>query len=209
MSSEKTRSGHYGTQSIVSLDSTGKQKSFRRILTRFADKTSMTGVTYISNAKFWWAKLIWCIMLVAAMVIMGLHLWYLFDQYYSWPVQTKISLGFDALPFPEVTICNTNIIHSRRLNQYSEAQKLKALLEALRPENIAPNQYDENYNFDDTETTTSQPTQSTLAPDNQNSVPPTNDTNQQNSSQSGTNQNPPPGVSSTFSAVCFDLYFLR
>lgn len=145
MSSERFRSNRNVPESVASVDSTGKTKSFRRVLSRFADKTSMAGVTYINNAKFWWAKVIWCFCLVIAMVAMGLHLWYLIDQYLGWPVQTKIALGFDALPFPEITLCNTNVLHKRRLDKHDGADDLKALLEELRPENLAPDQFDENY----------------------------------------------------------------
>ena len=173
MTSDKSRANT--AESVASMDSTGKRKSFRRTLTRFADKTSMAGVTYINNAKFWWAKVIWCIMLVIAMLAMGLHLWYLFDQYYSWPVQTKIKLGFDNLPFPEITICNTNRLHQRRLSQYKGAESLKALLDAMKPENIAPDQFQENYDFDknagdDWDMTTEAPT--TQQPPGGNQSPP-------------------------------------
>ncbi|XP_060578218.1 uncharacterized protein LOC132735297 [Ruditapes philippinarum] len=130
--------------SIKSFDSTEKQKSFRRLIIRFAEKTSMTGVPYINNAKFWWARLIWCFMLLVAIAAMSLHLWYLIDQYTDYPVQTKISLGFQTLDFPEVTLCNVNIINKRRLDDYKKAEKLKELLDELHPENLVPNQYLQN-----------------------------------------------------------------
>lgn len=199
MSGDNSRSNNYGSHSIASFDSTGKKKSFRRTLTRFADKTSMAGVTYINNAKFWWAKVIWCIMLVVAMVAMGLHLWYLFDQFYSWPVQTRISLGFDSLPFPEITICNTNVIHQRRLNRFDGAQNLKDLLDALKPENLAPNQYDENYNFDDVTTTTATPPQNTMTTKAQSNNPPSSQPPASGTPITG--QNPPLKVSN-HSFIC-------
>ncbi|XP_060578291.1 amiloride-sensitive sodium channel subunit alpha-like [Ruditapes philippinarum] len=132
--------------SIKSFDSTGKHKSFRRLITRFAEKTSMQGVPYINNAKFWWARLIWCFMLLVAIVAMSLHLWYLINQYMDYPVQTKISLGFETLKFPEITICNANVMHKGRLDKYDRAEKLKELLENLHPENLVPDQYDPSYN---------------------------------------------------------------
>lgn len=133
------------SESVASYDSTGKKKSFRRLITRFAEKTSMQGVPYINSAKFWWAKLIWTLMLLAALAVMSLHLWYLIDQYISWPKQTKISLGFETLKFPEVTICNTNVLHKGRFDKYDGASELKELVEDLRPENLVPDQFDPNY----------------------------------------------------------------
>ena len=105
----------------------------------------MQGVTYINSAKFWWARLIWCFMLLVAFVAMSLHLWYLVNQYMSYPVQTKISLGFETLTFPQVTICNTNVMHRGRLDEYDKAEKLKELLDNLHPENLVPDQFDPDY----------------------------------------------------------------
>ena len=129
-----------------------KRKSLRKTFNRFADKTSMTGINYISSARFWWAKVIWSFMLFIAVGVMGLHLWYLFSQYFEWPVQTKISLGFDSLQFPDVTICNTNQLHQRRLDHHPGLDKLKGLLDKLKPEEIKPNPYD--YVTTDSPTTT-------------------------------------------------------
>lgn len=145
MADNKSRDYTEDSKSVASLDSTGKRKSFRRLITRFAEKTSMTGVPYINNAKYLVAKLIWSIMLLAAIAVMTLHLWYLVDQYTSWPVQTKISLGFESLQFPEITICNTNVMHNGRFERYKGANELKALIKALQPENLVPNQFDSNY----------------------------------------------------------------
>ncbi|XP_060578294.1 amiloride-sensitive sodium channel subunit beta-like isoform X2 [Ruditapes philippinarum] len=145
MTDKTSRDTMKETASNESFDSTGKKKSFRRLISRFAEKTSMVGVAYIDNAKFWWAKIIWSIMLLAALAAMTLHLWYLIDQYTQWPVQTKIALGFETLPFPEVTICNTNIMHRGRFDKFSGAKELKILVKELQPENLVPDQFDPNY----------------------------------------------------------------
>ncbi|KAH3699081.1 hypothetical protein DPMN_074035 [Dreissena polymorpha] len=133
--------------SVAFIDSVGKRKGFRRTITRFAEKTSMVGVPYINRAKFWWAKLIWSILLLGAIAVMILHLWYLFDQWYSWPKQTNVELGFSALGFPQVTICNTNIMKKHRLETSNESQAwpLKKLAKDMNPENLVPDQFDSNY----------------------------------------------------------------
>ncbi|KAL4236499.1 hypothetical protein ACF0H5_004885 [Mactra antiquata] len=102
----------------------------------------MQGVPYINLAKLWWAKVIWSILLLCAVGAMSLHLWYLFDQWYSYPKSTKITLGFDDLPLPQVTICNTNVMHKDRLNYFEGLDELKALTDALLPNNLVPDQFE-------------------------------------------------------------------
>ncbi|XP_069127691.1 acid-sensing ion channel 1-like [Argopecten irradians] len=103
----------------VSLDSTGKRKSFRRLCVRFADKTSLQGVGYISNARLIGAKVVWVMLLLGAIGGMIFHLYFLFDQYFSWPVITKLSLGFSNLEMPSVTLCNTNTLRRSELTRMS------------------------------------------------------------------------------------------
>ena len=105
----------------------------------------MVGVPYINNAKFLWARIIWCILLLLAMGAMCLHLWYLFDQYLSFPIITKVSLGYSDLRFPKVTLCNTNVIHAAKFDTINGADELKALLREMDPSNIAPDMYNPNW----------------------------------------------------------------
>ena len=121
-----------------------RYKSFRRLLVRFAEKTSMQGVPYINNAKLIGARIIWIILLLAAMAAMGLHLWYLTTQYISFPYTAKVSFGFGNLRLPEITICNTNPVHKGRLDKFDGADELKRLIDDISPENIAPEQFDDD-----------------------------------------------------------------
>lgn len=144
MSLNASPEDNVGVGTEASYDSTGKRKRFRRLFSRFAEKTSMVGVPWIYSARFWWAKVIWTILLLAALAAMTLHLWYLLSQYYSYPKTTTISLGFDKLRFPQVTICNTNVIHKGRLDKYDGASDLKELVNDLDPENLVPEMFDPN-----------------------------------------------------------------
>ncbi|XP_053395305.1 amiloride-sensitive sodium channel subunit beta-like [Mercenaria mercenaria] len=159
MPDKNTSSDNRDRASVASYDSTGKQKSFRRLFARFAEKTSMVGVPYIHMTKLWWAKVIWSVLLLGAIVVMSLHLWFLFDQYYNWPVITKVELGFKTLEFPQVTICNTNIMHKKRFYDSTGAEELRQLVEDLEPENFVSDQFDPNFSYTtDSATDTSQTT---------------------------------------------------
>ena len=98
----------------------------------------MQGIPYIHSAKLLWAKVIWAIMTLIAIAAMIAHLYYLISQFYAWPMVTKISLGFDSLRFPDVTICNTNIIKQSELQNLQGAENLKQLVEYMSPSNLAP-----------------------------------------------------------------------
>lgn len=124
------------------MDSTGKTKSFKRLVVRFAEKTSMQGVAYINSAKVWYAKIIWTFLLISCTAGMGLHLYYLINQFLLFPVQTKIELGFSNLIFPAVTICNVNPIRMSKIDMAS--QQIQSLIEQLEWSNLQ----------DDEETTT-------------------------------------------------------
>jgi len=107
-------------ESTESLDSTGKQKSFKRLMVRFAEKTSMQGVPYINSAKLKKAKVIWTILLLGAIGVMIFHLYFLCSQFFAWPKITKVTLGFSNLQLPAVTLCNVNAIRKSKLNMASK-----------------------------------------------------------------------------------------
>ena len=89
----------------------------------------MQGVPYINSAKFWYAKLLWTILLICCTAGMTLHLYYLINQFLQWPIQTKIELGFSNLNFPAVTICNVNPIRNSKV--YMASEHLQSLLAQL------------------------------------------------------------------------------
>ncbi|XP_063437774.1 FMRFamide-activated amiloride-sensitive sodium channel-like [Mytilus trossulus] len=104
-----------------SLDSEGKQKSFNRLCVRFAEKTSMQGLPWINAAKLWYAKVFWVFLLLCGIAGMTLHLYSLIEQFLQFDVQVSISLGFNHLVLPAVTVCNVNAVKKSELNIMSEA----------------------------------------------------------------------------------------
>ncbi|XP_033738766.1 amiloride-sensitive sodium channel subunit alpha-like [Pecten maximus] len=101
------------------------------LLSGFAERTSMAGVAYIQTSIHYVAKLIWVVLLLAAVGAMIFHLVFLCQQYYSWPKQTKITLEFSNLPPPAISICNTNPIKKSELSRAS--QQLRDLILNTNP----------------------------------------------------------------------------
>ncbi|XP_061195533.1 acid-sensing ion channel 4-A-like [Saccostrea echinata] len=106
-------------------------KSLGKIFRRFAEKTAMQGPGYIRESKKWYAKAAWTILLLATMGWMAYHLIYLIAHYLEKPVQTTISLGFNNLHFPSVTVCNVNVVKISAVP--STSKELMALIAAGNP----------------------------------------------------------------------------
>ncbi|XP_021370736.1 glycine-rich cell wall structural protein-like [Mizuhopecten yessoensis] len=107
------------------------KKSAMELLSGFAERTSMVGVAYIHTSVLHMAKLIWTVLLLAAVGAMLFHLVFLCQQYYSWPKQTKITIQFSNLPPPAITICNANPIRKSQLSLASKS--LKNLISSTHP----------------------------------------------------------------------------
>ncbi|KAJ8305709.1 hypothetical protein KUTeg_016254 [Tegillarca granosa] len=126
------------TWSIVGSEKTRnvpeKEKSFKRLCVRFAEKTSMTGVPYINSARLTVSKITWTILLIGAIGAMIFHLYYLCNQFFSWPKITKLTLQFSNLQLPEVTICNNNIIKKSQLHLASK--QLQNYVRDLNPQKL-------------------------------------------------------------------------
>ncbi|KAK3083686.1 hypothetical protein FSP39_001469 [Pinctada imbricata] len=119
-----------------SLDPGDGYKSVYTLWGRFAEKTSMQGCAYIYTARVWYARLLWILLLLAAIGGMIFHLYYLTNQYIAFPKVTKMTLNFSNLPFPAVTICNTNIIRLSQLNKTD--QVIQDLVNKTNPKKFNP-----------------------------------------------------------------------
>lgn len=81
----------------------------------------MQGLPWINAAKLWYAKVFWVFLLLCGIAGMTLHLYSLIDQFLQFDVQVSISLGFNHLVLPAVTVCNVNAVKKSELNIMSEA----------------------------------------------------------------------------------------
>ncbi|RUS89427.1 hypothetical protein EGW08_002800, partial [Elysia chlorotica] len=116
-------------------DAEGNPKTFKRVLVRFAERTSMQGVPYIYVSSVWYAKLGWSLLFLVGFGLMVGHLYLLIDEFYQYDTHSTVGLGFSTLTFPAVTICNVNPI--RRSQLYLATPELRALVDAVQPSNIA------------------------------------------------------------------------
>lgn len=94
----------------------------------------MQALPYIASSKTRLAKAAWALLLALGAAMLALHLKYLCDVYYSWPKQTRVALGFGKLPFPAVTVCNSNPLRISRILLASD--DLRTLTSNLDPRRL-------------------------------------------------------------------------
>ncbi|XP_021343720.1 uncharacterized protein LOC110443677 [Mizuhopecten yessoensis] len=126
----------------VASNDSNKYKSFSKLIKRFSEKTSMQGVPYINNARLWYAKMIWSLLLVIAIGWMCFHLFYLITQFVQWPKQTKIKLSFSNLEMPAVTICNVNPLRNSVFDRAS--LPLQELIKYVDPKGFDNDEEDDD-----------------------------------------------------------------
>ncbi|XP_046366455.2 degenerin-like protein unc-105 [Haliotis rufescens] len=125
-------------------DQVSNGKSLRSIVKRFAERTSMQGVSFLSTSRSWYARIIWSCLLLTSLSMLFYHLTYLMQIYYSWPKQTSVSLGFSPLPFPTITICNTNPVKQSKLGHVSN--ELYSFLYKANPSTLVKEQQQRRIN---------------------------------------------------------------
>ena len=64
-------------------DAGGNPKTFKRVCTRFAERTSMQGIPYVHVSTAVYAKVAWSIIFTVGLLAMVAHLYLLFSDYYS------------------------------------------------------------------------------------------------------------------------------
>lgn len=92
-----------------------KRERLGVLLKDLAESTSIHGIPKIATAKPAFQKVLWSILLAAVSAYLCYQLNLLFTAYYKWPLKTSVSLQFNKLQFPAITICNMNPIKKDQL----------------------------------------------------------------------------------------------
>lgn len=94
------------------------ERTFTSILRDLAENSSVHGIPKTVSSKQKPVKVLWCLLFLGTFAVFGLQIYNLFSAYYSFPVQTAVSLKFSALRFPAVTFCNMNPVKLSQINKY-------------------------------------------------------------------------------------------
>ncbi|KAK2184047.1 hypothetical protein NP493_284g03059, partial [Ridgeia piscesae] len=98
-------------------------KGMKKILVRFADKTSVQGIIYIKEAARWASRSVWIFLFLLGTAAV---IWQLSDivrRYLDHPIATTIDIGYSTLEFPTVTICNMNPLRMSMLHLDPKTEK--------------------------------------------------------------------------------------
>ncbi|KAK2167592.1 hypothetical protein LSH36_26g10056 [Paralvinella palmiformis] len=98
-------------------DDAKKKDALRTIADNYASHTSLQGVPFISRAGRWYTKTFWTVIFLGALAAMLQQTFQICEKYYSYKTTSSVSIGYDKLPFPSVTICNINPIRRSKVNE--------------------------------------------------------------------------------------------
>ena len=110
-------------------------KNFTSILRDLAENSSLHGIPKTVTSKQRPVQVLWCLLFLATFAVFALQLYQLFSAYYSWPIQTSISLKFSPLAFPAVTFCNMNPVKLSQIDNYP------TLKEVINPKVVSKYKY--------------------------------------------------------------------
>ena len=99
-------------------------RKFTSILRDLAENSSLHGIPKTVSSKQKPVQVLWCLLFLATFTVFGLQLYQLFSAYYSWPVQTAVSLKFSALQYPAVTFCNMNPVKLSQIDTYPSLKEV-------------------------------------------------------------------------------------
>ncbi|XP_060579755.1 amiloride-sensitive sodium channel subunit beta-like, partial [Ruditapes philippinarum] len=96
-------------------------KTFRDILKDLADSSSLHGIPRIVASRQTTVKVLWSLLFIATCSLLGYQLLGLYNNYYSYPIQTVVKLDSSAIKFPAISLCNMNPV------KYSELIQIDSL----------------------------------------------------------------------------------
>ena len=104
----------------------------KKDLLEFAANTTCHGISGVAQSKSVFWRVVWALALLGAGGFLISQCYALFVKYKAYPVNTKIEVKHNPLPFPSVTICNLNPFRKTALRMKSSTDpSVLALQEAF------------------------------------------------------------------------------
>ncbi|XP_060588552.1 degenerin unc-8-like [Ruditapes philippinarum] len=101
-----------------------EKKTFKEILTDLVEGSSLHGIPKIISSRQLAVKALWCLLFLATFSVLVIQLSGLFKTYYSHPIQTTVSLEFNSITFPAISICNMNPVRNSKLSNANALQNI-------------------------------------------------------------------------------------
>ena len=87
-----------------------KTIAIREKWNNYVEHATLHGIQYVFTSSTIWRRVLWAFFLLSGIGYFSFQSSKLLKEYFSYPVNTKVSLEYETSPeFPAVTICNFNI----------------------------------------------------------------------------------------------------
>ncbi|KHJ79740.1 hypothetical protein OESDEN_20604 [Oesophagostomum dentatum] len=87
----------------------------------FSGLTTYHGLVRIYNSNTWPSRIFWCVVVLSCLSLFMIHSGYLLLGYHSKPTlfQVNTLVAEDGILFPDITICNYNLVQTSKLKRYN------------------------------------------------------------------------------------------
>lgn len=103
------------------------ESRFKKRLDAFAGRTTLGMVVFMKEGQHIGYKLFWFVIFLAGLGGCTYNISLLIGNYFSYNIDTTVSLGYEKLPFPAVTVCNINPTRSSAISAGSPTGNMKAM----------------------------------------------------------------------------------
>ena len=113
-------------------------------LASFFSESTIPGFRYVVQGRDWFERITWVVFLTLAFLGTG---YIVVEQVRYWdshPVETtidEVGLPVDQLPFPAITVCDTDSLKMPRKNRWMFVEKLLNSLEFINPNEVLKRMY--------------------------------------------------------------------
>ena len=116
------------------------QSRVKKCLDHFAGRTTLGTVIFMKEAVRWWYKLFWILIFLGGVGASTYNVYLLIDKFFQYPVDTQVTLSYEKLPFPSVTVCNINPVRKSAV-QAGGAPAMNQFVSQLMPKQNYKNNY--------------------------------------------------------------------
>ena len=128
------------------------QKDLKKDLVAYFTETTVHGFRYVVEGRNRFEQILWIIFIIGGFGYSTYRIYNSYEYWESHPVETtidQVGVPVTELPFPTITVCDTNALQMPRKNRWMLVETLLNSLELLNPkeqvEKMNPGKYVERY----------------------------------------------------------------
>ena len=105
----------------------------KKCFDHFAERTTLGTVIFMKEAVRWWYKLFWILIFLGGVCASAYNVYLLIDEFFQYPVNTQVTLSYEKLPFPSITVCNINPVRKSAVEASGVSPALNQFASQLMP----------------------------------------------------------------------------